>query len=180
MGNPALVLSLLSFAYTEEITELLVQPALHNHSHAVLVAVTLSTTFVMYVAINAVQVGLRALISDCYTTMEQVNANAWISFYSNLAASVGNFWAYMCDFSDTSVPQARFQKLSLVAAVCLNLGVAGTCVSTKEAPPPSKRPSQGDKLRLTGAIWKLWTSESNKMIYFYLLSNYYSLLLYYS
>ncbi|KAF4618422.1 hypothetical protein G7Y89_g14880 [Cudoniella acicularis] len=96
-GTIVLILSILTIAWADAIAHFLTNSASNETYRTVLVLIILLSTFLLWIAAQAVQVGLRALISDGCTPAEQVKASAWAGCYGNFAATLGNLSAYIND-----------------------------------------------------------------------------------
>ena len=97
-------------------------------------------TLSMWVAVQAVQIGLRTLITDDCTPSEQANANAWASAYSNFAATMANLAAYADLLPHSWGANAQgmtvFMKLSLATILVLTITTTISCISVKEEQTP--------------------------------------------
>jgi solute carrier family 45, member 1/2/4 len=162
IGTVVLILSILSIAWADSITQLLTQSTTHETYRVGLVIVTLSFTISMFIAVQAVQVGLRALIADGCTPNEQVKANAWASGYSNLAAALSNLSAYTDGSYTQRFGHRVFKDMSLLAAFCLAITVIVSCLSAREQ---TRMTSTGSipQTRNLRAIWRLFFRTSSQI-----------------
>jgi solute carrier family 45 protein 1/2/4 len=89
--------------------------------------------FCVYISIQPVQGGTRALIAEACPSNQQQEANAWVSRISGLASVLGYLSAYldlpqyMSWFGDT-----QFKNLSVLASLSLALSVGLTCTYVVE------------------------------------------------
>jgi len=60
---------------------------------------SICTVFSMYAAVQSVQIGMRALITDGCSLLDQANANAWAGRYIGLGGVLGNLAALLDDLS---------------------------------------------------------------------------------
>jgi solute carrier family 45 protein 1/2/4 len=154
-----MILSILTIAWVDGIANFLTNSTSSTTYRAVLVFLTTFSTFSFWIAAQAVQVGLRALISDGYTPTEQVRASAWASSYSNLAAALGNLSACMNGRYTQPFGQAVFKNMSVLAAFCLAITVLVSCLTTAEQ-ACVRRASEKISLK---AIWKLLFGMSSQI-----------------
>ncbi|KAF7595711.1 hypothetical protein BBP40_005155 [Aspergillus hancockii] len=140
-GTVTLILALLSLAWVKSITRAFIPSEVPVEPQRLcLVIVTLFLMFAIWTAIQAVQVGLRALITDGCSQDEQAYANAWASRYSNSSAALANLLAYL-DFLPNASSQEQasstFQNMSLLATLALAMTTIVSCVSVIETVPKS-------------------------------------------
>lgn len=134
VGTINLVLSMLAVAWVEPVTRAIMplNSELAISRNAVVVITELSI-FSMFVAIQAVQVGLRALILDNCVPTEQPDASAWIARHINLAAFIAHLSAYLDlpqyipGFHDTA-----FKDMTVLAVICLSVTMMITCLLISE------------------------------------------------
>jgi len=138
IGAVALIASLLGLAWTTSIVNMLFESRLESilyyddiqSANAVLGIIL---TFSVYISIQPVQGGIRALIADAVPGDQQQEANAWVSRISGCASVLGYLSAYldlgqyMSLFGDT-----QFKNLSVLASMSLALSVGLTCAYVKE------------------------------------------------
>jgi len=67
--------------------------------HVVLSTFSIFTVFSMYAAVQAIQIGMRALITDGCSLAEQANSNAWAGRYIGVGGMLGNLAALLDDLS---------------------------------------------------------------------------------
>ncbi|KAI4170044.1 MAG: hypothetical protein LQ346_008903 [Caloplaca aetnensis] len=136
IGTLALVISILSLAWAESITQFLLSPYAPPQAsyRAVLVAVTMLSAFCMWVAIQPVQIGLRTLITDACSDRDQTKANAWATTYNNIAATLANLaaWNNMLPHAATAPDRTVFKDLSVLAVIVLIVTVAISCLAVEE------------------------------------------------
>lgn len=152
-----LILALLLLAWVESITRLSVSDTAPSEQHrACLLIATFLLTFAIWVGVQAVQVGMRALITDDCSPDEQARANAWAGRYSNFAAAAANLLAYM-DFLPHAAGHSRtaFKDMALLASLALAVTVVVTCVSAKEKQPDTD--TQTSTGRRGIALREIWT-----------------------
>lgn len=120
---------MLSLAWAESITQLFLPYDAENGTYRkVLVTITILFTFTMFVSVQSVQVGLRALINDNCTPFQQAKANAWAGRHSNLAGFLGYLTAYT-DFPRYfhQFGQTVFTDISLITTLYLAITITITC-----------------------------------------------------
>lgn len=89
--------------------------------------------FCVYLSIQPIQGGIRALIAEACPNQQQQEANAWVSRVTGLASFISYLSAYldlpryMSWFGDT-----QFKNLSVLAVVSLALSVGLTCTYVTE------------------------------------------------
>jgi solute carrier family 45 protein 1/2/4 len=156
-GTIVLIIALMSIAWGDSIARCLTTT--DESYRIVLVAVILTSTFVLWIAAQAVQVGLRALVSDGCSSAEQVKSSAWAGCYSHFAAVVGNLTAYI-DGSYAKQPVMRgFKSMSILASCCVACTVFVSCIAAREHTPQtsSRRIHRSTSFR---EIWKLLSRTS--------------------
>lgn len=135
-GTVLLNASLLSLAWAESIARIIDAAAVPNTYHTWLITVVMTATLSLWVAVQAVQIGLRTLITDGCSPSEQASANAWASAYSNLAATMANLAAYVDLLPQSWDSDAQgftvFMKMSLAATLMLTATVTISCLTVKE------------------------------------------------
>ena len=163
---------MLSLALAESTARLLLLPSTTRETYrACLVVIAMLSTLAMWVAVQPVQIGLRTLVTDDCTKVEQANANAWAGFYSNLAAASANLLAYM-DFLPHATIIDRcggtvFVDMSLLAITVLTITMIGSCVSVREIQPDAvkslphgRSTSYGTSIR---AAWRLFSGPPSQI-----------------
>lgn len=167
-GTAALILAIFSLAWAESITQLLLFSSATRATHQTcLVAIAMLSALSFCVAVQPVQLGLRTLITDDLTELEQAKANAWASTYSNLAATLANCVAYTNIFPLTrQISQQShtvFTDLSMVAILSISFTVVITCISVREEQTSSvvldgnRKTTHPATLR---SMWKLLSKPS--------------------
>lgn len=117
-----------------------------NHN-TVLVILAMVFTFTTYVSFQAVQVGLRALVTDRSTPLQQAVANFWVGRHTSLAAALGYVAAYMdLPRHVHYIGKTTFAGTSVLTAVYLSITITITCLLVSEEPcitvknsPPRRR-----------------------------------------
>ncbi|KAJ5113797.1 major facilitator superfamily domain-containing protein [Penicillium angulare] len=138
-------------------TQIIISPTLsaeQHHSCTVLAAEFF--IFTIWVAIQAVQGGLRALITDDCSRDEQSYANAWASRFGNLAGSIANLLAYLDLLpreSKLDPSSGTFQNMSLLASVTLLVTTSISCCSRRVDREEKPSLCVGSKMSLTD-VWK--------------------------
>ena len=157
-----LILSILSIAWVDTITQLLTKSGAQETYRVVLVSLTFIFTFSMFTAVQAAQVGLRALIADGCTPSEQVKSSAWASYYSNLAAALGNLSAYMDGPYAQRFDHTVFKNMSVLAAFCLAITMTVSCLTARRQIPTTSTGSTSQTISLR-AIWRLFFRTSSQI-----------------
>jgi hypothetical protein len=117
----------------------LAQQATEEIQGTVVLILSLFLTFTMFMAINIVQVGLRALITDNCTQLEQSKANTWAGRHVNFAGALAYLVAYLDlprhleGFGNT-----RFARASIPTTMYLAISITITCFYT---PDQAQKPS---------------------------------------
>lgn len=125
---------MLALAWVESIAQAIVSyNAVHGAKRMVLVTLSVLLTFSMFVAIQAVQVGLRALVTDNCTSLQQSRANTWAGRHINFAGTL----AYLAAYVDLpryfhGLGKTVFAHTSVPTAVYLMTTVSITCWYTTE------------------------------------------------
>jgi hypothetical protein len=92
-------------------------------------------TFTTYVSIQAVQVGLRAILTDSSTVSQQADANVWAGRHINFAAALGYLTAYInLPRSIRYFGKTNFAGISTLTAVYLAITITVTCFCHAEEP----------------------------------------------
>ena len=133
--------------------------------------IAMLSTLLMWVAVQPVQIGLRTLVTDDCTKMEQAKANAWAGFYSNLAAALANLVAYVDFFPHATVTDrcgnTVFSDMSMLAITVLAITMIGSCVSVREMQPDavtSFSPGRSTSYRASiRAAWRLLFGPSSQL-----------------
>jgi Na+/melibiose symporter-like transporter len=140
-GTIVLTIALLSLAWVKTVTHALIPSAIPSERlRLCIVIITLFLMFTIWTAIQAVQVGMRALITDGCSQDEQAYANAWASRYSNFSTAMANLLAYL-DFLPHAASHDHassiFQNMSLLAILLLAMTTTISCISVTEIVPKS-------------------------------------------
>lgn len=137
---------------------------------AILVILTIMFTFVTYVALQAILVGLRALVTDDYMPLQQAKSNAWAGRHINLAAVLGYLADYV-DFPRSQFGNTTFAGTSVLTLFYLVAAITITCFCTPEkifkGPSPQiSCESKSSKLASFQELWStfLRTSRQIKLI----------------
>ncbi|EED19146.1 sucrose transport protein, putative [Talaromyces stipitatus ATCC 10500] len=139
IGTGFLIISMLCLAWVDSITLGILlrssNAAYETAYRTVLVILAMIFTFTTYVSIQAVQVGLRALVTDDSTPLQQAEANVWAGRHVNLAAALGYFAAYV------NLPRyiryfgkTTFAGTSVLTAVYLAITITITCFCDSDEP----------------------------------------------
>lgn len=95
-----LIASTLCLAWARSIIALLISDiATQETQDTLLSSFSILTVFSMYAAVQAVQIGMRALIIDGCSLPEQAEANAWAGRYIGVGGVLGNLAALLDDLS---------------------------------------------------------------------------------
>ena len=153
-GSVGVILSILCLAWVEEIVEALPSPSGLDSRDLKPLVIVLAVILVYFlnIAIQPVQMGMRALIAE--NTHHQHQANAWASYLTG----IGNIVGYLSGF--ISLPKlfhlpslTQFQCLGIVASVALFATVAISCFAIQERNPRSNARSSGlDFRRIPGKL----------------------------
>jgi solute carrier family 45 protein 1/2/4 len=162
VGTIIIIVSMLSLAWAEAITALIIGSATNGPYQTCLVILTMLFTFLMFVALQAVQVGLRAFVTDGCAPNKQVKVNAWVSFHSMLAATFGHLLAFL----DLSLIQGFghtvFMNMSLLGVIFLIITIAISCLSEKER-YTTKVSIRKTRNMTPKAIWALFSTKSSQI-----------------
>ncbi|KAK7948431.1 uncharacterized protein PG986_009317 [Apiospora aurea] len=98
-----------------------------------MVMLPVALTFVVFVSIQAVHVGLRALITDDCTPIQQSEANTWAGRHSSLGGALAFLTAYLDLWHGFGrLDKTVFSRASIPTALYLAITIAVTCSFTKE------------------------------------------------
>jgi solute carrier family 45, member 1/2/4 len=130
IGTAILIFSILSLAWADMITQaVLAHYATEETKRAVLIIFSLLLTFTMFVAINIVQVGLRAVIIDNCTPLQQSEANTWAIRHANFAGALAYLVAYLdLPWHFDEFGKTRFARTSIPTIIYLAISIAITCL----------------------------------------------------
>lgn len=151
LGTLALSLSLLALAGAVEITQLVLSSVLllsRDNFRAVQVIFGILLVFIMFVAIQSIQVGQRALIVDSCTPSQQFEASTWAGRPTNLSGTLGYLAAFFNltehleqvrhnTFLKTVVPTVVYLSIPIIMVIFCSPNDART-------PPGSKNKTMGD------------------------------------
>ena len=105
----------------------------HEPPGRLLVALSAVLTFFVFVAIQAVHVGLRALITDDCTPTQQSEANTWAGRHSSFGGAFAFLTAYLDLWQGIhGLDETVFSRASIPTALYLSITVAVTCCFTEE------------------------------------------------
>ncbi|KAK8086812.1 hypothetical protein PG994_001786 [Apiospora phragmitis] len=168
-GVIALILSILSLAWVNIVPQAIRRgTASHETRGGIMVVLPVALTFIVFVAIQAVHVGLRALITVDCTPVQQSEANTWAGRHSSFGGAFAFLTAYLdlwhgIDRLDKTV----FSRASIPTALYLSITIAVTCFLTKErlAGPSLQEEKRGlGNLRIIRSIF-LGASSQIRTIY---------------
>ncbi|CRG87884.1 Sucrose transport protein SUC9 [Talaromyces islandicus] len=125
-GSLALISSMILLAWADDITAALMPRS--ERQRTVLVALTALLTFSIFTALQAVQVGLRAIVTDNSNNItEQTERNAWAGRHITAAAVLGTA-AVFIDYG------GGFVGASLLVSTYLAVTILLTCWTNSEQP----------------------------------------------
>ncbi|KAK8134131.1 general alpha-glucoside permease [Apiospora sp. TS-2023a] len=134
-GVIALILSILCLACVDIVPQATLRRS-HNEQPPpgrLLVALSAVLTFLVFVAIQAVHVGLRALITDDCTPAQQSEANTWAGRHSSFGAAFSFLTAYLDLWHGVrGLDKTVFSRASIPTALYLSITIAVTCCFTEE------------------------------------------------
>jgi len=140
-GALATIVSLVILAWTKEIVGAILNGifGVSREGQALRVTtivVAIIMIFVLDIAINVIQAGIRAFIVDNTPTHQQDTANAWASRVSG----VGNIVGYLFGYVDlpryfSFIGDTEFKILCVVASVAMFSTLAVSCLSISERDP---------------------------------------------
>ncbi|ETS83081.1 hypothetical protein PFICI_04957 [Pestalotiopsis fici W106-1] len=125
-----MVFAMLSLAWADSITKA-VMPSTTASATArtVLVSVSMILTLAVFIAVQAVQVGLRASLTDGSTPTQQSRANTWAGRHITISGFLAYFAAYMGPTKDEAGPEGTvFARTSIVTTIYLAITVLITCL----------------------------------------------------
>ncbi|KAK8094339.1 major facilitator superfamily domain-containing protein [Apiospora hydei] len=133
-----------------------------------MVMLPVALTFVVFVSIQAVHVGLRALITDDCTPIQQSEANTWAGRHSSLGGALAFLTAYLDLWHGFGrLDKTVFSRASIPTALYLAITIAVTCSFTKERLARSQvqgRKRRPKNLKIMRSIF-LGTSAQIRTIY---------------
>lgn len=145
-GTALLIISILCLAWVDSIVHIILLGSVSSSSLAseqvdaklfrnVVMIIALFCMFVINAAMQALQVGLRALITDYGSSGQQAEANTWAGRHVNFAAVLAFSMAYF------DLPQhlgilerSKFASVSILTTIYLLLSVMTTCFCVSETP----------------------------------------------
>lgn len=130
IGAMFMVASMLIIAWADGVAIFLTGSISDTADRSVVVVLSVCAAYLFWTSAQAVQVGLRALISDQCDPTEHIRASAWAGSYSNLAAVLGNLSACMNDRYNSG--QSAFKTMSLLAAFLLTTTSIISCLTTQD------------------------------------------------
>ena len=126
---------MLLLPWTDDIISLMICPVNGDKSLAVLLKGSLAASLIwgLNIAIQPVQMGIRAMIVDCCPRHQQVLASA----YSSSITGVGSILGYASGFLNLPVifpwlGDTQFKCLCVIASISLSSTVALSCTFIKE------------------------------------------------
>ncbi|KAI0159058.1 putative sucrose transport protein [Pestalotiopsis sp. NC0098] len=129
-GTAAMAVCMLSLAWADAIAgAVLPSAAAPDTARTVLVLLSMLLTLAVFIAVQAVQVGLRALLTDDATPLRQAGANAWASRH----VTFSGFLAYLAAYLDSSREEngslggTVFARTSIFTTIYLAITVFITC-----------------------------------------------------
>ncbi|KAF3022068.1 hypothetical protein E8E14_013375 [Neopestalotiopsis sp. 37M] len=133
-GTVVMVLSMLSLAWADSIAKTVVPPtATPTTVRTVLVTLSMILTLAVFVAVQAVQVGLRASITDGSTPMQQSKANTWAGRHITISGFLAYFAAFIGSSQDsTGINSTVFARTSIITAIYLTVTIMITCLCTTD------------------------------------------------
>ncbi|KAK8006595.1 hypothetical protein PG991_012892 [Apiospora marii] len=130
-GVIALILSILCLACVDIVPQATRRS--HDPPGRLLVALSAILTFFVFVSIQAVHVGLRALITDDCTPAQQSEANTWAGRHSSFGGAFAFLTAYLDLWQGIhGLDETIFSRASIPTALYLSITVAVTCCLTEE------------------------------------------------
>ncbi|KAH0551447.1 hypothetical protein GP486_007338 [Trichoglossum hirsutum] len=136
-GTFATIFSMVMLAWTKDVVEILagvVGGDVHGErTQSAIVALAVMWVYVLNVAIQPVQSGIRAFIVDNCPSHQQVEASAWASRITGIGNVLGCLSGFM-SFHDSSLflQNSHFKVLCIIASLALAITVAISCVLVKE------------------------------------------------
>lgn len=144
-GSLGIIVTFISFAWAPDLMSQEVPNTGHNQLLGKAVAVL--SIVLLQVAIQPVQVGLRALIIDICPPQQQNQASAWVA----RMIGVGNILGQLA--GSTNIPKyfpflakTQLKDLCIFSSSFLFLAVTVLCISIEEKDPSNSRLSRRDSL----------------------------------
>lgn len=164
IGAIVLNLALLALAWVEVIIQISVPSAVSlEKRRACLVVLTSLLTFSVWASVQAVQIGLRTLITDACSHDEQSQANAWASRYSNFAAVIANFLAYVNFLPRATSGSHTFKNMALLATLVLTMTVSVSCLGVRGKSHAVASLSIGRSRAVWRDIWRVFFGSPNQI-----------------
>lgn len=160
-----LTLALLALAWVKTITRVCIPSTTSPEKRRLcLVAITCLLTFTVWVSVQAVQIGLRTLITDVCSHDEQAQANAWASRYSNFAAAIANLLAYVDFLPRATGGSHTFKDMALLATLILAMTITISCLSVREKQPHTVTSSSVCRNRMfLRDIWRIFFGSPSQI-----------------
>lgn len=145
-GTAVLIASILCLAWVDPITNIILVSSASSSSLAseqidakllrnVVMIIAFFCMFVINAATQALQVGLRALITDYGSSRQQTEANTWAGRHVNFAAVLAFSMAYFDLPQHLGILQrSKFTSVSILTVLYLLLSVMTTCFCVSETP----------------------------------------------
>lgn len=145
-GTALLIISILCLAWVDSIVHIILLGSVSSSSLAseqvdaklfrnVVMVIALFCMFIINAATQALQVGLRALVTDYGSSGEQAEANTWAGRHINFAAVLAFALAYFDLPRHLGIlGRSKFATVSILTAIYLLLSVMTTCFCVSETP----------------------------------------------
>ncbi|KAF2999122.1 hypothetical protein E8E14_003922 [Neopestalotiopsis sp. 37M] len=164
-GTAAMSLAMLSLAWADSITvALLPSTTAPEVTRTILVILSMFLTLAVFVAVQAVQVGLRALLTDDST------ANTWASRHITFSGFLAYFAAYLDPLKkgDSNTGSTVFARTSVFTTIYLTITILITCLYLNSLNKTQEQ-SDGNLGALTPLLYSTvsifitfwWTSQSS-------------------
>ena len=141
-GAMTLIISFSCLAWTKDLSILLLsgntEPISQSIIDTLTPALAIVLTVLVFVTVQPVQSGVRALIVDACPAAQQPEANAWASRLSSVASILGYTSALLNSSPSSSISGGDFKLLSIVVSLCLGISVALTCCFVNDEPARSQ------------------------------------------
>jgi solute carrier family 45 protein 1/2/4 len=150
-GTLATIFSMVMLAWTKDVVEILARVAggdVHGErAQSAIIALAVIWVYVLNVAIQPVQSGIRAFIVDNCPSHQQVEASAWASRITGIGNVLGCI-SGLTSFHGSKIflQNSHFKVLCIIAGLALGITVAISCMLVKEQDPrldesPSRDPT---------------------------------------
>lgn len=165
-GTLWLTACLISLAWIDRIVPYQQQPSASHHLYLTLCTVFL--TIAIFTSIQAVQVGLRALVTDSRTPAEQAKCNAWAGRHTNFASVLGSAPAaiHSSNYDANGIAQTAFASSSLFVVLYLGVTIFIACCCNTEN-IQHEQPSSNQSHKSQGGnqrFWQTLLSEESEQI----------------